>query len=68
MDVFEKLVLENMTILYVENDNVTRAVISNELKKYIKHLYTAKTGEEALAKFIENKPKLVVSALDLPDI
>lgn len=68
MDVFEQLVLENMTILYVENDNVTRAVISNELKKYIKHLYTAKTGEEALAKFIENKPKLVVSALDLPDI
>lgn len=68
MDIFEQLVLENMTVLYVENDDNIRAIVSNDLKKYIKNLYTAKNGEDALLKFTQHKPKLVISSIDLPDI
>lgn len=68
MDLFEQLVLENMTVLYVEDDNVTRALISKELKKRIKHLYTAKNGIDAMSKFYENKPKIVITDLIMPDM
>lgn len=68
MDIFEQIVLENMTVLYVENDDNVRAIVSNDLKRYIKSLHTAKNGEDALFKFTQNKPKLVISSIDLPDI
>lgn len=68
MDLFEQLVLENMVVLYVEDDNVTRAFISKELKNNITHLYTAKDGLEALTKFYEYKPNIIITDLVMPDM
>lgn len=68
MDLFEQLVLENMIVLYVEDDNLTRAFISKELKENVAHLYTAKNGLEAINKFYENKPNIIITDLMMPDM
>ena len=68
MDLFEQLVWGNVTVLYVEDDNVTRSFISKELKNNIKHLHTAKNGLEALTKFYEYKPNIIITDLVMPDM
>ena len=68
MDLFEQLVLENIIVLYVEDDNVTRTIVSKELKNNITHLHTAKNGLEALTKFYEYKPNIIITDLVMPDM
>lgn len=68
MNLFEQLVLENITVLYVEDDNLTRAFVSKELQGRVANLYTAKNGIEAIDKFYEAKPNIIITDLVMPDM
>jgi CheY-like chemotaxis protein len=58
--------LSKMSILYVEDNETIQMVFSNILKKFIKHLYIAKDGEEGLEKFKQKNPDLIITDIQIP--
>lgn len=64
----DKLILENIKVLYIEDENVTRAKVSNELQKFISHLCTASNGKDGIEKFYNYKPDVIITDLIMPDI
>ena len=52
MKTFDKDSFRNITLLYVEDDEMTLEEISFFLKKYVKKLIVAKNGEEGLENFL----------------
>lgn len=58
--------LSKMSILYVEDNETIQMVFSNILKKFIKHLYIAKDGEEGLEKFKQKNPDLIITDIQMP--
>ena len=58
---------ENISILYVEDDNLTRKNISSILQKIIPKSYSASNGEEGLKLFKENSNiNVVITDLHMP--
>ena len=58
--------LNYLRVLYVEDDEPTRAAMSKFLKSRVGKLYVVPSGEEALVKFDEYKPNLVIADLIMP--
>lgn len=58
--------LNNLKVLYVEDEDFARNELSLFLKRRVGKLYTAINGEEALKAFLESKPDLVVTDLKMP--
>lgn len=56
------------TILYAEDDQVTRENYTFALKKYFYEVYTAKDGKEALIIYHEKKPDVVLLDINMPHI
>lgn len=67
MNEFERVILENIVVLYIEDENVTRNIISNELKKSIPCFYTAKDGFDGIAKYYKYKPHIIITDLIMPN-
>lgn len=66
MKKINKEFFENVSLLYVEDDEMTLSEIEFFLKKYIKNLYIAKDGEEGLALYKEHKPDMVITDIQMP--
>lgn len=60
--------IKNNTILYIEDDEITRQNIAAYLKRQCKELFTASNGEDGLALFKENKPAIVITDIEMPKL
>lgn len=58
--------LNDMTILYVEDDVAIRDVFSEELSHNVKKVYVADNGEEGYELFKKHKPDIVVTDIMMP--
>ncbi len=58
--------LKNYTVLYVENEDLIRNSIANTLKYYFKEVYEAINGEDAYDLYLEYKPDLIISDIQMP--
>jgi len=56
----------NVSVLYVENESITREKFAEMIGKHVKKLYLAKDGNEGLTLFGEYRPEIVVTNLTLP--
>ena len=56
----------NISILYVEDEENVRAMLSRFLKRFCSELYVAENGEEGLALYKEHQPDIVISDIKMP--
>lgn len=57
---------ENISVLYVEDDAMTRQNFSIMLKRFVSKLYTASNGLEGLELFRTHLPDIVVTDITMP--
>jgi len=62
----DKSLFENLTVLYVEDDDMTIEEISFFLKKCVKKLLIAKNGQEGIDLFKAHEPDIVISDIQMP--
>jgi len=62
-----KQVLENHTVLLAEDDEEIRKRIANTLRFYFKEVYEANNGYDAYELFLEKKPSLLISDIEMQD-
>jgi len=60
------MLLENLTILYVEDDVDTQRLIKRILSSSVKEVYVASDGEEGLSLFKERRPDIVLTDICMP--
>ncbi|SFV60783.1 DNA-binding response regulator, AraC family [hydrothermal vent metagenome] len=60
------MLLENLTILYVEDDQDTQRLIKGILSSLAKEVYVASDGEEGFAIFRQRKPDIVLTDICMP--
>ena len=58
--------LDGISVLYVEDDTVTREEVSSFLKRRIQNLVIAADGGEGLIKFRINQPDIVITDIRMP--
>lgn len=58
--------LSNLSILYVEDESVTRMAVTRVLQKRVGSIYPAKDGKEGLSMFLEHRPDMVLTDLQMP--
>lgn len=58
--------LNEITILYVEDDILTKEAIIETLKKFSKNILVADNGEEALEIYDNNEIQLIISDVEMP--
>ncbi|MGA1933401.1 response regulator transcription factor [Arcobacter sp. YIC-464] len=59
--------LQNYTVLCVEDEDGIRKRLVNTLKYYFKEVYEANNGEEGFDTYLEYKPTLVISDIEMPN-
>lgn len=57
---------QQLSILYVEDEEIVRTGYERTLKRYSKDLYIANDGEEGLAAYIKHSPDIVISDINMP--
>ena len=60
--------LKNSTILYIEDDEITRDNISSYLKRQCKNLHIAVDGQDGLEKFKEFEPDIIITDIEMPNM
>ena len=58
--------LNDMSILYVEDDENTKKMVEFFLEKKVKRLYSGINGEEGLSLFKQHKPDLIITDINMP--
>lgn len=58
--------IKNLSIMYVEDDNLTRHSVQKILQKYYQEVFVAKDGEEGLLKYQSLRPNIVLTDLNMP--
>ena len=61
-----QLEIEDSSILYIEDDDITREQLSQFLKSQCKVLYTATDGQEGLALYKQFEPDIVITDIEMP--
>lgn len=60
--------IKNSTILYIEDDEITREHLSEYLKKNCKKLYVAEDGKEGYKLFEKNMPDIIITDIKMPKL
>jgi len=60
--------LKNSTILYIEDDEITRDNISSFLKRKCKNFFVASDGKEGLELFEKHNPDIIITDIEMPNI
>ncbi len=60
--------LKNSSILYIEDDQITRENIATYLKRQCKNFYEAKDGKEGLELFIQHEPDIIITDIEMPHL
>ncbi len=68
IDIALKSYTEQLSVLYVEDDPVSAAIISKMLERIFTQVYGASDGVEGLRLFLEHRPDLVVTDLMMPNM
>lgn len=68
MDNKDKSLLQNLKVLYVEDEDDTRHELSKIIKRRVGKLFIAKNGVEGIESFIANQPDIVVTDLKMPNM
>ena len=68
MNNIEKSLLQNLKILYVEDEDETRYELSKIIKRRVGKLFIAKNGAEGIESFIENQPDIIITDLKMPNM
>ena len=58
--------LKHFSILCVEDEDIIRNSIINTLKYYFKDVYEANNGENAYYQYLEHKPDIIISDIEMP--
>lgn len=58
--------LKSLSILYVEDDEMTRQLVSQLLSRWVGQLYQAADGQEGLYLFTRHRPDMVVTDIQMP--
>ena len=58
--------LKTLTVLFVEDDDITREQFSEYLRRLVGRLITAVNGAEGLEAFIKNAPDIVITDIHMP--
>jgi C4-dicarboxylate-specific signal transduction histidine kinase len=56
----------DITVLFVENEDVLRAIYERILNKFVKTLFVAENGKEGLEKYKECQPDLIITDIQMP--
>lgn len=56
----------DITVLFVEDEDVLRAIYERILNKLVKTLYVAENGKEGLEKYKESQPDLIITDIQMP--
>ncbi|MBU5484554.1 DUF2294 family protein [Clostridium sp. MSJ-11] len=67
MDKVSKI-MNNIKLLYVEDEEITRIINRKILKEFVGKLFIAEDGEEGLQLFIKHRPQIVISDLRMPNM
>ena len=58
--------LKNLSILYVEDEESVRNNLARYLKRRVKHLYLATNGREGYESYLQNKPNIIITDINMP--
>ncbi|QZY54219.1 Na-translocating system protein MpsC family protein [Crassaminicella profunda] len=61
-------ILQNIKVLYVEDEPITRNQVFRFLKNRIGKLVLAENGEDGIKNFIQHKPDIVITDVVMPDM
>jgi YesN/AraC family two-component response regulator len=62
------MALENLTVLYVEDDIETQTLIKRMLELSLKEVFIASDGEEGLKIYKEKRPDIVMTDICMPNM
>ncbi len=57
---------QQLTVLVVDDDKITTAILKNMLARYADQVIVASNGEEGLERFREYRPEIVLSDINMP--
>lgn len=60
--------MDNLTLLYAEDEVETRRNYANYLKRYFKKIYVVENGQEALECYKKNSPNILLLDINMPFI
>ena len=60
------MILENSTLLYVEDNEDMQSYMKSFLEDEVKELYQAYNGEEGLAMYKDKNPDIILSDISMP--
>ncbi len=60
------MLLNNFTLLYVEDDKTTQEMVKIILKNKVKELYIASDGQEGLDAYKDKKPDIILTDINMP--
>ena len=64
------MIFENLTILYVEDEQIVRETLSSMIGDIFKEFITAQNGQDGYEKYEENQDKidLVITDINMPEL
>jgi len=60
--------LQKYTLLYVEDEVVTKELVSEYLKKYFLEIFQASDGKSAYKLYLEKKPDIVITDIQIENM
>ncbi len=61
-------ILKNITLLYVEDDKAVQDTFARQLEKKVGTLYLASNGQEGYDKYLEFKPDIILTDINMPEV
>ncbi|PLX71178.1 MAG: hypothetical protein C0602_02015 [Denitrovibrio sp.] len=58
--------LKDIVILYAEDEVVTNKIFTKKLERITKNVYSTFNGNEAFEKYLEVKPDLIITDINMP--
>ena len=58
--------VEKISVLYVEDDDITREELVFFLENKVRELYVAKNGQEGFELFEKHQPDLIITDIQMP--
>lgn len=59
---------KDLSILYVEDDSITRIMFTKIFEKFFKDVFSAEDGAEGIELFKQHNPDIVVTDLAMPEM